>query len=53
MLVLEPFKRGSSVGQDQPLFVPGMGPPRRYKVVCDLLLLVLGLKVLGRDYAVN
>lgn len=54
MLFLELLKKVSCVGQGQPLFVPGLGPPyRRYKVICGLLLTVLGLKVLGRGYAVN
>lgn len=54
MLVLEPLWRGYRAGQDQPQLLTSLGlPGSRYKVICNLLLLMLGLEALRRGYAAN
>lgn len=54
VLVLEPLVMDSGAGQDQLLIVLGLGPPCRIqKVIFVWLLLVIGLELLVRGYAVN
>lgn len=54
VLSLEPFGRGSSISQGQPLLILGLRPlGKNYKVICSWFALVLVLETLGRDYAVS
>lgn len=54
VLVLEPLGRDSDADQNQLSFLSILGPPCGcYKVICGLVPLVLGLKILERDYAVS
>lgn len=54
MLVLGLLRRGSHIGQDQPLPVTSPGlPSRSYKAIRDWSLLVLDLELHERGHAAN